>query len=646
MVRKRQRLNPVSGFVKYLRTSDEEVQSPERSQAAQRRDIFQRLSSHQSLAELGEYIDNYTGTSADRKYYQKMLSEARQGKFSHVFASTPDRFGRDDVEALRAIDEMTRLGIKVRFASHPDLDPSDPDDRLYLNILFGMAKRESAITGKRTTGGMLSKLLKGEWAWRAPDGYVNREVKIGELGREEQMQHARYKRWVEIDPQQAQVWRYAWDLLLQDTATLDEICEALFARGYRLRDGRPFIRINKKGRRVSNKQAVSRAFHNWFYAGWVVVENEWANIPPKTLRGNWEPVVSTEEFERGLAILEQRSHKPMPQKKNFYLLQGLLYLQMPGGELVKLTCSRPNSSRTPEGASYYCVPSSSLNFLCSAVDEQIAQFLANIQVSPETIPHIRQAYLADMQQRSLHQYAESQSLAVALERVKEKELNLWRAFTEHGMRAETFEKLAREYQDEQDRIAFALKSIQQENRETIANLDAALTIIGQIGERYRQQDEARQRAILRQIVDRVVVDLRGQVLRLELKSPFIYLHQLVGGAGGEGQVKGKSSRRAGKQTSSRNRTGRSFHVGFCDPNGRSSRETVPNLLPEGGVKVAKPIILYIAYHQRDLNPPMTVQQRNALICAHYADGQTISDLARAYGLTPQRIFQIVNEKVG
>jgi hypothetical protein len=48
---------------------------------------------------------------------------------------------------------------------------------------------------------------------------------------------------------------------------------------------------------------------------------------------------------------------------------------------------------------------------------------------------------------------------VALERVKEKELNLWRAFTEHGMRAETFEKLAREYQDEQDRIAFALKSI-------------------------------------------------------------------------------------------------------------------------------------------------------------------------------------------
>lgn len=113
---------------------------------------------------------------------------------------------------------MTRLGIgiNVRFASHPDLNPADPDDRLYLNILFGMAKRESAILGKRITGGMLSKLLKGQWPWLAPDGYVNKEIRIRDASREERLQYARYKRWVEIDREQSQVWRYTWDLLLQD----------------------------------------------------------------------------------------------------------------------------------------------------------------------------------------------------------------------------------------------------------------------------------------------------------------------------------------------------------------------------------------------------------------------------------------------
>ena len=160
------RIQSASGFVTYLRTSSEEAQAPERSQGAQRRDIEQRLLQMHAPPDLGEYVDNYTGTTADRKHYQRLLSDARLGKFSHVFAATPDRFGRDDVEALRAIDEMTQMGVTVRFASHPDLNPANEDDRMYLNILFGMAKREAAVTARRVRGGMTSKLLAGRGVHR------------------------------------------------------------------------------------------------------------------------------------------------------------------------------------------------------------------------------------------------------------------------------------------------------------------------------------------------------------------------------------------------------------------------------------------------------------------------------------------------
>lgn len=63
-----------------------------------------------------------------------MLEDARMGCFSHVVVERADRFGRDDVEALRAIDELTTLGIIVRFANHPDLDPIDPDDRVIVAL--------------------------------------------------------------------------------------------------------------------------------------------------------------------------------------------------------------------------------------------------------------------------------------------------------------------------------------------------------------------------------------------------------------------------------------------------------------------------------------------------------------------------------
>ncbi len=565
MARKLKRIQPQSGFVTYLRTSDEEVQAPERSQDAQRRDIQQRLISYHNLINLGEYKDNYTGTSADRKDYQRMLSDARVGKFSYIFVAVPDRFGRNEAEALRAIDEMASLGVKIRFASHPDLDPEDPDDRLYLNILFGMARRESGVISRRVRGGMLSKLLQGEWPWRAPDGYVNREIKVTELNIDERLQHARYKRWVEIDLEQSRVWRFAWDMLLQDKPTLEDICEALAAHGYRMRNGKPFIRINGKGQRFPSKMSLSNAFHNWFYAGWVVAENDWANIAPKTVRGQWQPIVTTEEFELGLGILARRNQKPTPQKKNFYLLQGLIYMEMPDGELIKLTCGRPNAGRTQNGVSYYCIPSSPVNFPCADVDAQVPDHMQRIQIDPDLVPKLRRSYAKDATRHTTTHAQEIETLKRALARAKEKELNLWRAFTEHGMQAEMYQQLAREYQDEQKRIQFALNQINQENREYIANLDAALAVIAQIGERFGKQIVTRQRDILRQVVGKVVINPGGNVLRLELIPPFTYLRELADGGNGSKHKAKKTIIPSENETSNGETAGCSFHVDFCDP---------------------------------------------------------------------------------
>lgn len=57
------------------------------------------------------------------------------------------------------------------------------------------------------------------------------------------------------------------------------------------------------GTRRANISTISNVFHNWMYAGWVVSEKN--KILPKAIRGNWEPIVTTEEFERGLEILER-----------------------------------------------------------------------------------------------------------------------------------------------------------------------------------------------------------------------------------------------------------------------------------------------------------------------------------------------------
>lgn len=292
--------SPSLGWAIYLRTSSDENQKPELSRERQRFTIEKQVLENSELPVFGEYVDVLTGKTPNRKGYQRMLSDARAGKFSHVVVERADRFGRDDTEALRAIDELDQFGIAVRFANSPDLDPMDPDGRVIVALSFTLARRESALLGIRVKSGLKAKRMSGGYVGLAPDGYVNVR---GQTELDKRSQMGRISHWIEPDPERAAIWREAWSLLLTETMTLADIAEALHAKGYRSRNGKPFVVVKKNGTHKPATDKLLRAFQDWTYAGWVV--SEYDNIPPKTVRGNWEAIISTEDFEMGLAILER-----------------------------------------------------------------------------------------------------------------------------------------------------------------------------------------------------------------------------------------------------------------------------------------------------------------------------------------------------
>ena len=81
-----------------------------------------------------------------------------------------------------------------------------------------------------------------------------------------------------------------------------------------------------------------------------------------------------------------------------------------------------------------------------------------------------------------------------------------------------------------------------------------------------------------------------------------------------------------------------------DPNGASGRETVHL----DNLRLAEQIILYVTF--RNAHDPVAVQQRiykeerNRLIRARHAAGEGLSDLAREYEISPQRVWQIVQSR--
>ncbi len=548
--KKHEPVPPQPGWAVYLRTSSDENQKPELSRARQRMAIEGSVLERSSMRVFDEYIDVLTGKTPDRADYQRMLADARAGKFSHVIVERADRFGRDDTEALRAIDELHAHGVAVRFANHPDIDPIDPDGRVMVTMEFSLARRESALLGVRVRGGLKAKRVEGGFCGRAPDGYRNvAEAVTGEAKK----LRGKIDHWIERDPERALVIEHAWKLLLQEEMTLEEICETLHGLGYHYRSGRPFVEVGKDGKRKANYSTLHAMFHNWTYAGWLTSKKN--KVPPKSIRGDWEPYVSTEDFERGLEILAGRDVKYGRKRKHDYLLKGLIYYEKPSGDIVRLSGQTPNASRSGGGTPYYCIPRSNVNFLCRDVEAQIADKLMGIQVDPQVVPAIRAAYTHEVAAALGHlKISERDELEAALKAVDAEEARAFRLYTAGKVSDALWDERWKEWQDRRAKLRLALDSVSQQRQTHILNLDTALDLITKVGTLYNGLERSDQKHLLHHVVERIIVDPAGTV-RLELQSPFAYLHDLSDTTAKQMQSQtvdmGKKSKAGRKKTGSR-----------------------------------------------------------------------------------------------
>ena len=75
------------------------------------------------------------------------------------------------------------------------------------------------------------------------------------------------------------------------------------------------------------------------------------------------------------------------------------------------------------------------------------------------------------------------------------------------------------------------------------------------------------------------------------------------------------------------------------PNGAQARKTIP-----ASVTDAKQLILFVTYYERDTKPQLTTADRDNLIRVRYANGEAVTNLAKDYGISDKRIYQIVHFK--
>lgn len=509
------------GWASYLRVSDEDKQTPERSFAFQRKSIKDNLLTPSDVPFQKEYCDLLTGTSPNRKDYQQLLADAEAGRFSHLGLYRADRFGRNAAEGLQAATKLISLGIKLRVANMPTLIPETPDGFFMFLLQMGLAQREVDVLRERTRDGMDAKLRAGGWPQKAPIGYINKE---------KQVSSNKYDRWVEPDPEFNRSMTEAWELLLTGRYTLRQICDELAKRGHTRADGRPWAWDDPKTRRRHwAHNFLCKIIHNPFYAGWAVSKR--FGIKMGEVRGNWEPIITTEQFLRGVEILHRHNEDKSRPRKQDYLLRGLLWTQA-GEQRFKMYGSTPTGHT--QSYAYYIthdqVDGKTLHIPCGVVDNQIPEWLRAISVDPELIPAIRSIYEAEVKKVSNNDRETRVSeLTHQRSQLKDEEARLGRLYITGKMSEETYNQLRREWQEKLRHLELTLAEFEREVSFHLDDLDAALALMAKMADLYPRLDKKQQGILLQILAKQIVVNPHGEIIAHELNSPFVYLRSLVQG---------------------------------------------------------------------------------------------------------------------
>ncbi len=161
--------------------------------------------------------EGISGTSKEkRKGFTEMIEDARAGKIDLILTKSISRFGRNIVDILTTLQELSSLPhpVAVNFESE-GINTSDGKNKLIISILSALAELESQQKSIAIKEGIRYRMQEGLYKFSVHNtlGY-----------------YRDYSGRVKIEPAEAEIVRYIYDNFLEG-AGMHEIADSLTKQG-------------------------------------------------------------------------------------------------------------------------------------------------------------------------------------------------------------------------------------------------------------------------------------------------------------------------------------------------------------------------------------------------------------------------------
>jgi site-specific DNA recombinase len=130
--------------------------------------MLEEFASNRKFKVVECYVDQISGTQARRPALDRMLADAKRGKFQLVCTTALDRLGRNTKNCLQLFEELSHANVSV-VSLRENLDFSSPMGKMILTVLISVAQLEKDTISERIRCALAAKKLI---AARTGNGWV------------------------------------------------------------------------------------------------------------------------------------------------------------------------------------------------------------------------------------------------------------------------------------------------------------------------------------------------------------------------------------------------------------------------------------------------------------------------------------------
>lgn len=202
-------------------------------------DVCRKWAENNDIEVIGIYPDEaLTGRTDARPNFQRMIKDAKNGRFDYVIVYKLDRFARNRYDS--AIYKAQLKKFNVRIVSAMENIADGPEGIILESVLEGMAEYYSANLSQNVLRGMHQRAELGK--------YMGGTVPLG-------YKIDKDKNFV-IDNDTAFIVKRIYEMYAGGS-TVKEICEELNAAGYKSSTGKPFS-YNSLHRLLANEKYIGK----------------------------------------------------------------------------------------------------------------------------------------------------------------------------------------------------------------------------------------------------------------------------------------------------------------------------------------------------------------------------------------------------